>query len=730
VFPFRPQWLDDGNILYTADGQIKRRPVGGRPQTIPFSARVALQRATYTIAHRSLEPVGARTARGIVAPVVAPNGRAIAFVALGDLWVMPLGADNAAPIRITDDAAAEIDPAWSPDSGRIAFSSDRTGRMQIWIHDLRNGSETQVTDDRVAATAARWSPDGNHLAYLQADRSLSVLTLVHDEHRGVVPTPIVRGPLGRPTWAADNRTIAAGALFPFSDRALDGLNQLLLFRLDPSAAFSTALVAGHSAGNRDGNGPVWSPDGNRMTYASEGRLWNVNVDDNGGAIGPPIAIAPSIARGDEAPESPSWEGDTRHIVYQTPSGLRRIAADGGVPESIDVGLTWLPSPPEGAVVVHAGHVLDGVIEGERGETDIVIDRDGIIREIGGHRDELHAGRVVLAPNETVMPGLVDMHAQFDRSDGRNFGRAMLAYGVTTVRIPGINAYAAMAEQEAIAAGRRPGPRLVASGDVLEGIRVADAGGAFVASDQQLAQELDRAAALGADFLATGARLPHRFRKRAIEAGHALAIPAASPSLYPAVAFGADVVERIGGGRVYRDVIDLIVKSGVTATSSLAIEGGFEARLAGDRSLLFDPRFALFQLPVVSRLTDLAAQIPTPRLDAALKRRETAVKTIVDLGGKIVAASHAPIVPYGLGLHVELESLVHAGVTPFQAIQMATINAARALGLDAEIGTIEVGKLADFAFVDGDPLVDIRNARAVKRVMKGGRAYTVDELLRR
>ena len=337
---------------------------------------------------------------------------------------------------------------------------------------------------------------------------------------------------------------------------------------------------------------------------------------------------------------------------------------------------------------------------------------------------------MLAPNETVMPGLVDMHAQFDRSDGRNFGRAMLAYGVTTVRIPGINAYAAMAEQEAIAAGRRPGPRLVASGDVLEGIRVADAGGAFVASDQQLAQELDRAAALGADFLATGARLPHRFRKRAIEAGHALAIPAASPSLYPAVAFGADVVERIGGGRVYRDVIDLIVKSGVTATSSLAIDGGFEARLAGDRSLLFDPRFALFQLPVVSRLTDLAAQIPTPRLDAALKRRETAVKTIVDLGGKIVAASHAPIVPYGLGLHVELESLVHAGVTPFQAIQMATINAARALGLDAEIGTIEVGKLADFAFVDGDPLVDIRNARAVKRVMKGGRAYTVDELLRR
>ena len=106
-----------------------------------------------------------------------------------------------------------------------------------------------------------------------------------------------------------------------------------------------------------------------------------------------------------------------------------------------------------------------------------------------------------------------------------------------------------------------------------------------------------------------------------------------------------------------------------------------------------------------------------------------LKSIVAAGGTIVAGTDSPIIPYGLGLHVELESYVHAGLTPFQALQTATINAAKALGLEAELGTIEVGKRADLTFLGSDPLQDIRNTRDVKRVMKGGRAYTLNDLLR-
>src|SRR5262249_9430484 len=150
VFPFRAQWLSESEILYTADGVIKRRTIGAsRARTVPFTARVSLQRDRYEIAHRALEPGGAQQVRGILSPVVAPNGRAVAFVALGDVWVAPLSATSppigGTPIRLTNDEATELDPAWSPDSTRLAFASDRDGRLQIWMHDFRTNAQTRIT---------------------------------------------------------------------------------------------------------------------------------------------------------------------------------------------------------------------------------------------------------------------------------------------------------------------------------------------------------------------------------------------------------------------------------------------------------------------------------------------------------------------------------------------------------------------------------------------------------
>ena len=217
----------------------------------------------------------------------------------------------------------------------------------------------------------------------------------------------------------------------------------------------------------------------------------------------------------------------------------------------------------------------------------------------------------------------------------------------------------------------------------------------------------------------------------------------SHELYPAVAYGVDGIEHLSGtsrrgyspklstaGRAYQDVIDLIAKSGVTLTPTIGIMGAFAAREAGDKTLLFDPRLALFPLPVVAELTDLAAAQRDPARDRAIAPYEATLKAIAAGGGTILAGTDSPIVPYGLGLHVELESYVHAGLTPFQALQTATVNAAQALGIAAEVGTIETGKLADLTFLGSDPLTDIRNTRDVKRVMRGGRLFSVSDLIKR
>src|SRR6185295_3310049 len=291
----------------------------------------------------------------------------------------------------------------------------------------------------------------------------------------------------------------------------------------------------------------------------------------------------------EVPASPSWTGDSRQIVYLTPAGFRRIPADGGPVDRIPVQMPRRGASPPLRVVIHAGHVLDGVFEGLREASDIIVE-NGFISEVSSHRDDLHTGSVVDAAGETVMPGLVEMHARLTREYGSAFGRVWLAYGITSVRLPGVDSYEGLEFQESFESGRRPGPRLFMSGEPFDGARVFDAGSISITSDEQLDLALDRATTLGFDFLRTDVRLPNRFQKRIIEYAHARGLPVTSPELYPAIALGIDGVEHLqgtsrrgyspkvsAGGNVYKDVIDLIAKSGVTLTPTIGIQGGFVAR---------------------------------------------------------------------------------------------------------------------------------------------------------
>ena len=82
------------------------------------------------------------------------------------------------------------------------------------------------------------------------------------------------------------------------------------------------------------------------------------------------------------------------------------------------------------------------------------------------------------------------------------------------------------------------------------------------------------------------------------------------------------------------------------------------------------------------------------------------------------------------MQVEVSAYVQAGMTPLEGIQSATIVSARAMNLDGDSGTIEVGKRADMILVDGNPLADIKDLRRVSRVVANGRLYGASKLSRR
>ena len=93
------------------------------------------------------------------------------------------------------------------------------------------------------------------------------------------------------------------------------------------------------------------------------------------------------------------------------------------------------------------------------------------------------------------------------------------------------------------------------------------------------------------------------------------------------------------------------------------------------------------------------------------------------GARVVAGTDTP---NAANVQAELIAYVAAGMTPFQALRTATVNSAQALGLN--VGTVEVGRLADLAIVEGNPLVDIAATYRVTQVIANGRLWTRSALL--
>ena len=754
VFPFRPQWVD-GDLLYTADGRIKRRAAAGGPvRTIEFSADVSFTRPDFTPKPHRLNPTGPQAVHGIMHPVVSPDGRQIAFAALGDLWT---ASPTGVPKRLTDDAAVETDPAWSPDGRSLAYSSDRSGSMQIWIRDLQSDADRQLTGRGAGASRlnisaapmqAAWSPDGSRIAFTSADGEL----LAVDVTSGTISR--IHGRLneaGRPSWSPDGKAVVVSALNPNSTRFREGTNQVLRISLtgDPDRWFDPS--PGKSIGMREDYGPIWSPDGSRMAAIVDGRLavWRVARD---GAPTGPVRLATADLSG-----SPSWTGDSRRILVQTDSGLRFVDApsletpggSGRTGPPVPLRLTWTAErPPSSSLVIHAGRFWNGKSDAPQTDVDVVIDGNRI-RSVGPHRVELHIGTVVDASNQTVIPGLIEIHSHLNKSYGAALGRIFLSWGITTVRNPAANTFEALEDRESIESGRRIGPRVFTTGEPLDGTRIYYPGGSSIGEGGgQIQERLRHAQDFGYDFVKTYVRLPDLLQKQVIERAHAQGLPVTSHELYPAVAFGADGVEHIRGtsrrgyspkisalSRSYRDVVDLLTASKMTLTPTIGIQGGFRLQTLRDASWIDDRRMQALYPPLVWQRW--REQTRTPATQAVLDEAERLVKpqerTVFDVvrgGGRVVAGTDAPINPYGLSLLMELENYADAGLSPIEVLKSATSVSAEAMGVAGDLGSIEPGKLADISFIDGNPLTNVRELRKVTRVMKDGKIYGVEQLIRR
>ena len=594
-----------------------------------------------------------------------------------------------------------------------------------------------------AEMSAAWAPNGRAIAFVSnADYEQGEVHVVPAE--GGEPQRVLDRSfgVGYPAWSADGRFLVTPSFKPYSTRFREGMNYYTVTPSVPGQARTVVPNLHVPIGKRSGDGPAWSPDGKLLAYVANEFLYVMPITPAGDPAGPPRQITSELT------DSISWAGPAQ-ILYMATDRLKLVNVADKSTKDVPINLTWQRKIPTGRTVVHAGRLIDMTSANARNDVDIVLDGHRI-RSVEPHRADLHTGTVVDASGLTVMPGLIEGHGHQQKEAGTLFGRAFLAYGITTVRSPGGVPYEAIEDRESMESGRRVGPRVFLTGYLLDGWRPYYPIASTAPDETVVDMEVERAQRLGYDLLKTYVRLPDVLQKRAIEGAHRIGIPTSSHEIYPAALSGADSVEHLGAtsrrgyspkqsgmGRAYEDVIQIIAKQRMTITPTVAL-GGYQAAVSVDPSLLQDPRMKQLQSAWVGQPDGGGGGRGgrggrgggnDPEAFRRVMARST--KFLMDLqraGVTLIAGVDAPLVPNGLALHTEIAGYVEAGLTPYEALRTATINTATLLNAQKDLGTIEPGKLADLVIVEGNPLENIHDTTRVRKVIRDGEVIAVEDLL--
>lgn len=736
LFPFPVRYLPDGRFIYTADGKIRvRNGDGGGAGDIAFSATLLARRPDLNKPKdRGFDRTGPQQVMGISAPALSPDGKRVAFVALNDVWVMTIGA---APVRLTNDVDRDGSPQWTPDGAAVYFSSEKGNAGQLAIDQINLASGVRT---RLAAIAGKsmvtpkMSPTGDRIAYTTLSGQLEIWNIAARTADIILPS--VSTQVSTPSWTADGNKVMVVDNERINNRFREGYNKLRVIDLpSKTATFYAVAPAPRQIAERDEGAAVLSPDGSRVAFIMDSLLHTIAVDRNGAPTGPAVALT------SEAADLPSWSGDSTTILYKSANKLRTVSAGGGTPSDIALDLKWSQAIPTGTTIVRAGQLWDGLSQSLRSDVDILITGNRIT-SITAHQAgaETRADRFIDASGLTVMPGMWDPHVHpLTLYQGGQFGQIaalMLSYGLTSTQSVAGPLHQSIEMRESLAAGNLIGPRLFVSPPLWEGNRLFYNFARTLRTTEVADIEIAKAKAMDADFLKSYVRAPIPIMSRIAQAGLDMGVPTGTHMLSPGVATGLagtthlSATQRMGYGWSkssvnaisYQDVAAMHAQGDFHLIDTLFSAGA----LAGeDPGIVQDQRFILVPPNFIAGLQSATA--PTAATLATIRKDAQQQAKVLAAGALVANGTDSPLVVPGISLHLNLRA---AGLvmTPVQALQSVTINAAKMALVDKDLGSVEAGKLADLVEVRGDPLSDLKAAANVELVIKNGNPYTQQQIL--
>ncbi len=681
---------------------------------------------------------------------ISPNGKRVVFESMGHLYTKTL--PNGKPKRLTKQKSQfELNPSFSRDGKKIVFVSwDDNQLGQVRVVSSRGGKSKVITREPGKYVEPSFSPDGKTVVYRKI-RGNSIVNPTWGLNPGIYAIPAKGG---------EAKLITENGLKPHFG---DSNNRIYvtrsgktphISRIDLDGQHDTKLYQGKFASEYR-----VSPDGKHLAFAERFKVFVTPLVERGDVIdiGPKAKNLPVKQLSIRAGEGINWNGQSNELYWSLGADLFQASVDklfdisSKSDEKTDktsekkahvtnLSFQQKVDIPSGRIAFVGGKII--TMEGEKViDNGVVLVEENKIKALGAQ------GQVAIPSDATViditgksiMPGLIDAHAHgsqgsseiIPQQNWKNY--AGLALGVTSIHDPSNDTTEFFAASEMQKTGKIVAARLFSTGTILYGATIPG----YTSHVDNLADakfHVERLKAAGA-FSVKSYNQPRRNqRQQFIQAARELnmmVVPEGGSLLQHNLTMVVDghttLEHSIATAKIYDDIKQLWSQSDMAYTPTMGVAYG---GISGEH-YWYDTT-NVWQHPRLSQY------VPSEILDPRSMRRPKAphhhynhinvakvAKQMQDLGVEVNSGGHGQ--REGLAMHWEMWMMAQGGMTPLQAIKTATISPAKSLGLDKDLGSITVGKLADMIVIDGDVTQDIRLSDRVVYTMVNGRLYNAETM---